>query len=199
MKQFSEAADRNKSFIFEVIEPYLKPGSRVLEIASGTGQHAAYFCERRPDLVWQPTDIDAEALASIKSYRQDLGLNAFREAITFDIRDDVPMAISGPFDAMISINMIHISPWQSCLSLADRGSALLKKGAILALYGPFLQKDTPTAPSNHAFDLSLKSRNPEWGIRSLETVKEEFEKRGLHLDQTKAMPANNLTLVFKKS
>ncbi|RZA26853.1 MAG: DUF938 domain-containing protein [Proteobacteria bacterium] len=170
VKQVSEAAERNKRLIFEVLNPYLGQGAKVLEIASGTGQHAAHFSRERPDLVWQASDIDPIALASIRAYREELGLSSFCEPVAWDIREDLPSAISGPFDAVLSINMIHISPWESGLSLFLKASALLNPGGILCLYGPFLQEDVPLAASNLSFDHSLRSRNPQWGIRSLETV-----------------------------
>ncbi|RZA26778.1 MAG: DUF938 domain-containing protein [Proteobacteria bacterium] len=198
MKQVSEAAERNKRLIFEVLNPYLNHEARVLEVASGTGQHAAYFSRERPDLVWQPSDIDPIALESIRAYREELGVGAFREPIAFDIRDDLPATIAGPYDAVLSINMIHISPWESGLSLFQKASQILKPGGVLCLYGPFLEKDVPLAPSNYSFDQSLRSRNPQWGIRSLETVREVCETVGLQLLEVKAMPANNLTVIFKK-
>lgn len=199
MQQISPAAERNKSFIFEALNPYLPRGARVLEIASGTGQHAAYICQQRPDIVWQPTDPDPLALQSIESFRLELELNAMLEPLAFNIMGDRPSAIAGPYDLLVNINMIHISPWKACLGLLDNSAELLKTNGTLYFYGPFFQKDVETAPSNIDFDRSLRKRDPLWGLRNLDDVVSEAERRGFRLQKVLPMPANNLSVIFQKA
>lgn len=199
MKQIAPAAERNKSFIFEALTPYLPQGARVLEIASGTGQHAAYICRQRPDIAWQPTDGDPQSLKSIEAFRLEDELNALLEPVAFNIMDDAPAAIAPPYDLLVNINMIHIAPWKACLSLLNWAEELLKANGFLYFYGPFVEKDRATAPSNIDFDRSLRERNPEWGLRNLEDLVSEADKRGFPLQKVLPMPANNLSVIFQKT
>lgn len=182
MSRISPAADRNKDFIFAVLNEYLQPHARVLEIASGTGQHAAYITGQRPDLSWQCTDQNPEA----------------SDIQRFDIeRDAIPFA--EPFDVLVNINMIHISPWTACLALLEKTKHLLKPGGILYFYGPYLQADCETAASNLEFDRSLKSRNLAWGLRDRDTLVKEAARHGLAFLKKVDMPANNISLIFRAS
>lgn len=199
MRQFSEAADRNKAFIGDVLDPYLRQSVRVLEIAGGTGQHAVYMSQRRPDIDWQSTDPQRESLESIEAYRLELGLKNMRPALALDICGDLPEEITAPYAVLVNINMIHISPWAACLALLEKSEMLLAPKGILYMYGPYIQKGEDLAPSNRAFDQSLRSRNPEWGIRDLEIVKAEAKKRNLNFLKIVPMPANNLSVLFQKS
>ena len=198
MKLFSPAIERNRSYILEVLNSFLMPGAQVLEIASGTGQHGHYISERRPDVIWQPSDIDPDALASIKAWKDEASTSNFLSPISFDVGDLRAPGIGKSFDALVAINMIHISPWECSLSLLEQTRTLLKPQGILYLYGPFIVEGRETAPSNLDFDRSLRERDARWGIRNLEQVVKEAEARELRLVNTTEMPANNLSVIFKK-
>lgn len=197
MKRYSPAAERNKFPIFEVLNPLLPKNARVLEVASGSGQHAAFFCTQRPDLVWQPTDVDEESLDSIRAFQ--LECPAMKEAVRWSVVDDMPSSLKGPYDVLVNINMIHIAPWIACQSLVKHASQLLPADGKLFLYGPFLVKDRETAPSNLEFDRSLKERNPLWGLRELDRVIGEAEAQGFQFQEAVDMPANNLSVIFRRS
>jgi SAM-dependent methyltransferase len=198
MKAYSPAAERNQKPIFEVLNPFLPPNAQVLELASGTGQHANFFCENRPDLIWQPSDPDPASIASITSYYTDARPAGLQKPIAWSVFDPLPIDLNRSFDVVVNINMIHISPWEACLALLDHCQTWLASGGILYLYGPFILSDRPTAPSNLAFDQSLKERDPRWGLRDLERVKAEAEARGLRWLKTIEMPANNVSVLFEK-
>jgi hypothetical protein len=187
------ATQRNREPILAVLEQVLPRGGTVLEIASGSGQHAAYFAAALPHLRWQPSDFDPEVLASIVGWTEEL------DNVVAPVRIDVtePSWPVDGCDALFCANMIHISPWSSCLGLLDGASRLLQAGAPLCLYGPFKRGGQHTAPSNEAFDQRLKTRDPRWGVRDLDVVEKEANDRGLALDRVFEMPANNLTVVFR--
>jgi cyclopropane fatty-acyl-phospholipid synthase-like methyltransferase len=197
MKRFSPAAERNKSPIVEVLKNVLPQEGRILEISSGSGQHVVFFAEAFPDLTWQPSELEQESLESIGAYIGDSGLKNINQPILIDAVDtdwhnqDVA--------AVINCNMIHISPWPSCIGLFRGASQVLKRDGVLFLYGPFLIEGQPTAPSNLEFDASLRYRNPEWGIRQLESVIEVGKEHGFILTGVVSMPANNYSVVFKKT
>ena len=168
----------------------------VLEIASGTGEHILHFAREFPGLVWQPSDFDPAALRSIEAWREPAGLPNLRPPIPLDARaEGWPMAAA---DAILAINMVHISPWAATLGVLRGAGRLLPPGAPLYLYGAYRQAGVDTAPSNEAFDVSLRTRDPEWGVRHLEDVIAEAEPCGLRLDTVVAMPANNLSVVFRR-
>ena len=195
LRRSAPAALRNREPIAEVLREWLPDRGLVLEIASGTGEHVVYFAEHFPQLEWQPTDIHPEALSSIASWRDAVGLSNVREPIVLNAA-----SASWPIeqaDAVLSINMVHISPWDSALGLLDGSGRLLRGGGPLILYGPWLKADIPTAASNLAFDADLKARDPAWGLRSVEAFAAEAEERGFTLEQTRAMPANNLMLLLR--
>ena len=180
-----------------MLADWLPKQGLVLEVASGSGEHAAFFAQAIPGLEWQPTDPDPEALSSIEAWRTDSGLSNLREPVILDAT-----AASWPIeraDAVLNINMVHISPWEAALGLLDGAARVLSAGAPLILYGPWIAKGIQTAPSNLAFDADLKRRNPAWGVRRVEDFAREAEARGLVLTDQKAMPANNRMLLFLRA
>jgi hypothetical protein len=169
----------------------------VLEIASGTGEHAAFFANRFPKLEWQPSDIHPDALASITAWREQTALPNLRPPLLIDAsRPDWPI---GRADAVLSINMVHISPWSAALGLIDGAARVLARGGPLILYGPWLKDDIDTAPSNLAFDQELRSRDPEWGLRRVEDFAAAAAGRGFVLQESRVMPANNLMLLLRRN
>lgn len=196
-RRSAPAALRNREAILEVLGDWLPPVGLVLELASGTGEHVIYFAERFPALEWQPSDIDPVALASIAAWRAETGLGNVREALVINATSaDWPIDRA---DAVLSINMVHISPWASALGLLDAAARLLSKGAPLILYGPWLKEGVPTAPGNLEFDADLKRRDPDWGLRKVEDFAAAAAGRGLALQETRAMPANNMMLLLRRS
>jgi SAM-dependent methyltransferase len=191
---FSAAAQRNAGPILDVLRSELPDTARVLEIASGTGQHAAHFAAAQPLWHWQPTDGEAAALPTIAQrcapWPQVLA------PLQLDVLAPWPEAL-GRFDAVMCANMLHISPWTTCAALMRGAAAHLKPGGALVLYGPYLVDGEHTAPGNLAFDADLRQRNPAWGIRRLADVVQRAQAAGLHLARRVDMPANNLSLVFR--
>ena len=196
MKRHAPAAERNRNPIAAVLRELLPESGLVLEVASGTGQHAAAFASLFPNLIWQPSDPDPDSLTSIDAWSDEAGLPNLRASIRLDAGAD-PWPVDRA-DAILCINMVHISPWAATLGLLRGAAALLPSGCPLILYGPYRRADAVTAPSNDAFDLSLKSRNPEWGLRNLEDVASAAEKQGLRFERLFEMPANNLTLAYRR-
>jgi len=196
-KAHAPAAARNREPIAEVLKSVLPPRGTVVEIASGTGQHSVHFARLFPDLVWQPTDRDAEALESIAAWREEAGLGNLLPPLPLDAAaEGWPVAAA---EAVLCINMVHISPWEATMGLMRGTGRLLRPGAPLVLYGAYIREGVPTAPSNLAFDESLRSRNPSWGLRTLEAVRSEAETNGFAFERLFEMPANNLTIVFRKA
>ena len=194
-RRSAPAALRNREPIAEVLGEWLPDQGLVLEVASGTGEHAIAFAKAFPNLDWQPSDIDPGALESIRAWRAEVGPSNLRDPIVVDASSqDWPIDRA---DAVLSINMVHISPWAAALGLLDGASRLLPADAPLILYGPWLADSIETAPSNAAFDFDLKRRNPQWGLRMVEDFAAEAATRGLRLAATRQMPANNLMLLFK--
>jgi SAM-dependent methyltransferase len=197
VRRSAPAALRNRRPIAEVLGEWLPPSGLVLEIASGTGEHAVYFAERFADLEWQPSDIHPDALASIAARRDEAGPANLRTPIVLDASAAVwPIDQA---DAVLSINMVHISPWASALGLLDATARLLAPGAPLIMYGPWLKADVATAPSNLAFDADLKRRDPQWGLRSVEQFAAAAKQRDLALSEIRAMPANNMMLLLRRA
>ena len=195
-RRSAPAALRNREPIAEVLGNWLPESGLVLEIASGTGEHAAFFAERFPGLEWQPSDVDEGALDSIRAWRSRAALPNLREPVRLDAsQSDWPIESA---DALLSINRVHISPWQSALGLLDGAERLLPGGGRLILYGPWLSEDVDTAQSNLAFDRDLKSRDSRWGLRKVEDFAAEAGKRGFRLVEQRLMPANNRMLLFEK-
>jgi SAM-dependent methyltransferase len=196
-RRFAPATQRNRAPILAVLERTLPERGLVLEIASGTGEHAVAFAEALPALVFQPSDVDPEALASAEAWRAHSGLANVRPPIALDVHA-VPWPLRERPDAILCTNLIHIAPWSACLALLDGASAALAPGAPLVLYGPYREGGAHTAPSNAAFDASLRERDARWGVRDQGEVAAEATARGLDLVEVVAMPANNRTLVFRR-
>lgn len=192
----SEAAERNKAAILAVLRQVWPEQAAVLEIASGTGQHAAHFVAQNPGWRWQPSDADPQALAGIGAHCE--GLEGVAAPIHLDVLAPSWPPGLGTFDALYCANMLHISPWATCPALMAGAARHLAPDGTLVLYGPYLVDGVETAPSNLAFDASLRSRNPAWGLRRLAEVEQEAQAAGLALAQRFDMPANNLSLVFKR-
>ena len=187
---------RNAGPIAEVLRDVLPEGGRVLEVASGTGEHILHFARELPHLMWQPSDPEPAALRSIEGWRREAGLSNLLPAIALDARAaNWPVAAA---DAILCINMIHISPWAATAGLMRGAGRLLAPGAPLYLYGPYRRAGVETAPSNEAFDASLRARDPEWGLRELEDVVGEAEAQGFRLETVVPMPANNISVVLRK-
>lgn len=194
VKRSAPAAQRNLEPIGDVLADWLPKSGLVVEIASGTGEHAHAFSQRFPNLDWQPTDLDPEALASIAAWQKE-GPRNLRPPVQLDVcASDWPISDA---DAVLCINMVHIAPWEASLGLLDGAARLLENGAPLILYGPWLQADIPTAPSNRAFDISLRDRDPRWGLRLVEDFAAEAARCGFALAERRPMPSNNLMLRFE--
>lgn len=195
-RRSAPAALRNREPIAQVLGEWLPASGFVLEVASGTGEHAAFFAQRFPDLEWQPSDIHPAAIRSIRAWRDWARLPNLREPIPIDsAAEDWPAEKA---DAVLNINMAHISPWRASLGLIRGASRLLGPGAPLILYGPWLKNDIPTAPSNLAFDADLRSRDPQWGLRQVEDFEAEAAREGFEFSDWRPMPANNLMLLFRR-
>ncbi|WP_424814634.1 DUF938 domain-containing protein [Roseococcus sp. YIM B11640] len=194
-RRYAPAAARNREPLLEVLRGVLPGAGTVLEVASGSGEHAVHFAAALPDLTWQPSDPDEGARASIDAWASETGLANIRPALALD-------AAAWPWpveraDALLCVNMIHIAPWGATLGLLRGAAAILPRGAPLVLYGPYIRAGVATAPGNLDFDASLRARNPAWGLRALEDV--AGAAQGFVLDRVAEMPANNLTLVFRRS
>ena len=191
------AVARNREAIGQVLRGLLPSPARVLEIASGTGEHAVWCAGEMPDVIWQPTDRDADALASIAAWRDQAGLVNILPPLPLDAEapDSWP---TGGFDAVVAINMIHIAPWSATAGLLRGAARVLEPGGLLYLYGPFRTPGVPLAPSNAVFDADLRARDAAWGIRDIEAVAAAAANLRLTLVETTTMPANNLSLVFHR-
>lgn len=192
----SPSVARNREPILAVLRRVLPPAGTVLEIASGTGEHAVYFAAALPHLTWQPSDQDEQALRSIAAHRAMSGLANVLAPLVLDAA--APEWPIGQADAVVAINMVHISPWQATQGLIAGAGRVLSPGGVLYLYGAYRENDGYTAPSNAAFDADLRRRNPDWGVRDLEKVAELAGAHGLELAERIPMPANNLSLVFHR-
>lgn len=196
MRRQAPAAARNRQPILDVLAPRLPAQGLVLEIASGSGEHIVHFAEALPDLAFQPSDPSADARASIDDWVQTLALGNVRPALALDATGDVwPLERA---DAVLCCNMIHIAPWEAAIGLVAGAGRILPRNGILYLYGPYRRGGRHTAPSNEAFDLDLSRRDAAWGVRDLEAVVSLAEARGFGLPEIIDMPANNLSLVFKR-
>ena len=222
MKAYAPATQRNRQPILDAIAPILPrppnegdgnqgdgqarpPTGSVLEIASGTGEHAVFLSSSLPWMIWQPTDANDGALESIAAWRAELGEDNLRAPVRLDVTQagweaSAPAAARpGGYDAIVCINMIHIAPWEACLGLLRGAAVLLAPGRVLYLYGPFRFGGRFTAPSNEAFDATLRARDPSWGVRDLDDVSAAAAERGFVQGEVIAMPANNHSVVFRRA
>ncbi len=194
VKRHAPATERNRDVIAQTLACVLPTEGLVLEVASGTGEHVVHFAKMFPALIWQPSDPDPIALASINAWRADSNVPNVRPAMLLDASADWPIAQA---DAVVCINMTHISPWAATVGLLRNAARLLPQSAVLFIYGPYNQRDVPLADSNAAFDAALRQQNALWGLRFVEDIAAEANVSGLHLDLVIDMPANNLSLIFR--
>lgn len=213
LRQSAPAAQRNRGPILEVLLQVLPPTGTVLEVSSGTGEHAVFLAPWLHPRKWIPSDPDSDARASIAAWREYCLADNLYPPIALDTRDPVwaveekelPEALSGvdfqrnPIVAIANINMIHIAPWSACIGLIAGARRILPPKGVLYLYGPFKQSGKHTAPSNAAFDERLQAQNPEWGVRDLDEVRAVAQAQQLSLVKTYTMPANNLSVIFQTS
>jgi SAM-dependent methyltransferase len=196
MKRHSPAAARNREPILRVLEQVLPSTGTILEVGSGSGEHTVFLAPRLPGLDWQPTDVDPEAVLSIQAWRDELPAENIFAPRRFDVRQH-----PWPFHdlaAVLSINVIHISPWEVCEALVDGAAGALRRGGVLYFYGPFRFDGRHTAPSNEVFDTTLRSQDPRWGVRDLSDVRKLATRYGLEESDVLPMPANNFSIVFRR-
>jgi SAM-dependent methyltransferase len=194
---YAPATARNRGPILDVLRRHLPPRGLVLEVASGSGEHVMHFAQAFPDLQFQPSDPDPDARASIDAWRAALALANVRPAIALDATAE-PWPVEAA-DAVLCINMVHIASWAAAEGLVRGAARILPPGGALYLYGPYKRDGRHTAPSNEAFDRSLRAQNPQWGVRDLEAVTAVAEAAGFAEVVTVHMPANNLSLIFRKA
>ena len=179
-----------------MLRDYLPRPARVLEIASGTGKHAVWFSDELPELTWQPTDRDPEALRSIAAWRDSVTLPNLLPPLPLDAAAETwPVAQA---DAVVAINMIHIAPWAATQGIIAGAARVLTSGGLLYLYGPFREAGVHTGAGNEAFDAALRARDPSWGIRDLDEIAALASRRGFMAPERIAMPANNLSVIFRR-
>jgi SAM-dependent methyltransferase len=196
-RRHAPATLRNRDPILAVLRRVLPRAGTVLEIGSGSGEHAAYFAAALPPLRWQPSDRTSDDFADIAAWARDGGAATVEPALILDAAADAwPLSQA---DAVFSANVAHIAPWSVMQGLLRGAARMLPRGGPLVLYGPFMRDGLHTAASNAAFDIELRRRDPSWGIRDLTEVITEGRRHGLQLDETVEMPANNLTLVMRRS
>ena len=196
-KRHAPATLRNRDAIAAVLAEWLPATGTVLEVASGSGEHIVHFAATFPALDWQPSDPDPAGLVSIAAWCADAGLANIAPPLALDASaGEWPIEYA---DAILCINMVHISPWAATLGLLAGAAQLLPSGAPLILYGPYVEPDVPTADSNLAFDASLQMRDPAWGLRQIDDVKAAAAAAGLTFAERRAMPANNLMLLFRRT
>jgi SAM-dependent methyltransferase len=192
----SPSAERNKAAVAKVLGHVLPGSGLVLEVSSGTGQHVVHFAREMPHLTWQPSEREEELLRSIERWQAAEALPNVRAPLRLDVMDR-PWPISSAV-AVVCLNMIHIAPWPAAEALILGAAEILGPGGILFLYGPFSRGGQHTAPSNEAFDFQLRSQNPNWGVRNLEDVASRAEAHGFNAPALYEMPANNLSVVFRR-
>jgi SAM-dependent methyltransferase len=195
-RQYAPATLRNRDFILDVLRDVLPATGIILEVACGSGEHVVHFARRFPSLVFQPSDPDPDARLSVVAWVKATGVTNVRAPIALDALHSVwPIASA---DGIICINMIHISPWEATLGLMKGAAAILRSRSPLYLYGPYKREGFETAPSNQAFDENLRDRNPNWGLRDLEAIAATAQTFGFSAPVITEMPANNLSVVFRR-
>ncbi|MFT5182133.1 MAG: hypothetical protein ACI8S3_002021 [Alphaproteobacteria bacterium] len=202
MSKSEPAAERNRTAILSVLQEVLPPTGTVLEVSSGTGQHAAYFTPELAPRHWQPSEFDRALIGSIDGWLQRAPSARLLPPVTLDASDTVwpveAAALELPITAIVNINMIHITPWEVCLGLLAGAGRILPPQGVLYLYGPYRRGGVHTVSSNEDFDRSLQARDPQWGVRDLDEVEAAANSEGLLLDRVIEMPVNNLSVVFRK-
>ena len=201
-KRYAPATERNRESILQVLRETLPEHGTVLEIAAGTGQHAAFFSQHLEPRFWLPTDMHVASLASIDSWREEVSSSNLLPPRELDVREavwPVQYALPAPISAVVNINMVHISPWECCTALFSGAARLLPIHGVVVMYGPFKCEGQHTAASNARFDSQLRSENPEWGVRDLEAVTDAARACGFERRAVIEMPANNLSLVYGRT
>lgn len=193
---FAPAAERNQGPILDVLKRELPPTGLILEIASGTGQHITHFAKNLPHLSWQPSDRDPACRRSISRWVAFEKVTNVSDPIALDVRER-PWAIAAA-NAILCINMVHVAPWAATSALFAGAQQVLARSSLLYLYGPYRREGHPTAPSNIRFDAELRAHDPEWGLRHVEAIERVANQAGFGLAEVVAMPANNLSLIFRK-
>jgi cyclopropane fatty-acyl-phospholipid synthase-like methyltransferase len=194
-RRFSPSTARNREPILKILREALPEQGRVLEIASGSGEHAMHFARALPGIQWQTSDPDSESRDSIAAWIDHEALGNVLPPLAIDVRE-ADWRAQGPYDAIVAINMIHYSPWESTSALFEGAARLLSRGGIVFLYGPYRREGRHTAPSNEAFETWLKERDPSFGVRDVADVERAAARFGFSLNRMVEMPANNLSLVF---
>jgi cyclopropane fatty-acyl-phospholipid synthase-like methyltransferase len=199
-RQYAPATERNRQPILEVLTRVLPTTGNILEIASGTGEHAVFFASHLPSCRWIPSDLSRLSRESITAWKNANAVTNLDEPMNIDVTQSswIAEAKKKEIDAIVNINMIHISPWQACLGLMAGASQILSTGGIIYLYGPYKRNGEHTSPSNDSFDHSLRDRNSEWGVRDLEKVIEVAAAENFKLQEVIEMPANNLSVIWHK-
>jgi SAM-dependent methyltransferase len=198
---FASATQRNRGPILGVLKRILPASGALLEIASGTGEHAVWFAKQLPGFVLQPSDPSPEHRASIRAWAASAGLANLRAPLALDVTNadwEKNAGIPADLTGILCINLLHIAPWSAALGLLRGAGAALAPGRLLYLYGPYRRGGAHTAPSNAAFDRSLRAQDPAWGVRDLEAVVAAAEEAGFALDEVVEMPANNLSLILRR-
>ena len=196
-KQFAPATERNRDPILAVLRQVLPATGTVLEIASGTGEHAVYFAPRLKPRTWLPSDPNPILRESILAWEEEFPCDCLYPPLAIDVQAEEPwLANKETISAIVCINLIHIAPWEACEGLIKGAGELLPQGGVLYLYGPFKREGVHTAESNAQFDLSLQQQNPQWGVRDLEAVVSLAQTHHLELQDVIPMPANNFSVVF---
>jgi SAM-dependent methyltransferase len=195
-RRYAPSAARNRDAILKALSPHLPKFGRVLEVASGSGEHTMHFAAAHPKLTFQPSDPDPDGRASTDAWARHHGLTNVAPAIELDVMQSVRPSISADF--VICINMIHIAPWSAAIGLMRNAAIVLPTGGLLYLYGPYRRSGEHTAPSNATFDADLRASNLTWGVRDLEAVATLANCHGFSAPDVEAMPANNFSLIFKR-
>lgn len=195
LRLVAPAAARNRDPILDVLRDALPPAGVVLELASGSGEHIVHFARALPALQWQPSDPSPDACASITAWTAAEGLDNIAPPLALDAAGEWPAVRA---DAILCINMIHISPWAATEGLMRGAGAILPPGGLLYLYGPYRRAGVPLEPSNAAFDADLRARNPAWGLRDLDNVSACAAEHGLRVEAVLPMPANNLSVLLRR-
>ncbi len=201
-RQFAPATARNRDPILAILKRVLPPEGTVLEIASGTGEHAVYFAQNLEPRYWLPSDPAPDQRVSVNAWAAKEPCDRLQPPLNIDVTQKSwpveRILPSPPITAIVAINMIHIAPWQACLGLMAGAGRILRPGHVLYLYGPFMRGGVHTAPSNASFDEMLQSQDPRWGVRDMEDVVDAARAQGLDLTEIIEMPVNNLSLAFKR-
>jgi len=201
-KRSAPATERNREAILSVLQNYLPNQGTVLEIASGTGQHAVFFAQQLTPRFWLPTDLDPTNIASIAAWREEADAANLLLPLQLDVRDPawlIDCDLPAPISAIVNINMLHISPWSCCEALFAGAAEVLDQSGVVILYGPFKRDGLHTAPSNAAFDEQLRSQDSAWGVRDLKAVVDTAVEQGFACQNLIEMPVNNLSVVFDKT